>query len=161
MEHPKTGSSSTVSRLNMNLDMSVFMQGGKLENAEKKPQIENSQQQTQPKYGMGFEPRLHWWKASALTTASSSYCNVKCDYCITSYHIILQQSRIRIKSEPSKLPALHKICPFAKLSLCWFSVVRLRTSHTLLAMNIQDCTVIRQHFPCFCRALAILVVCQY
>ena len=43
----------TVSRLNWNLEMLVFVEGGKLEYPEKNPQSrDENQQQTQPTYGV-------------------------------------------------------------------------------------------------------------
>jgi len=62
------------SRWNWNLEMLVFMEGGKPESPEKNPRSKDeSQQQTQPTYdtGTGIEPGPHWWKASALSTVPS------------------------------------------------------------------------------------------
>ena len=62
------------SRWNWNLEMLVFMEGGKPESPEKNPRSKDkSQQQTQPTYdtGTGIEPGPHWWKASALSTEPS------------------------------------------------------------------------------------------
>ena len=53
-----------------NLDMLVFVEGGKLEYSEKNPKSKDkNQQQTQPTHGI--EPGPHCWEASALTTAPS------------------------------------------------------------------------------------------
>ena len=67
---------STVSRSNWNLEMLVFVEGGKPEYPEKNPRSrDENQQQTQPNPHMtlrpGIEPGPHWWEASALTTAPS------------------------------------------------------------------------------------------
>jgi len=61
------------SRWNWNLEMLVFMKGGKPANPEKNPWSKDESQQTQPTYdtGPGIEPGPRWWKGSALTTASS------------------------------------------------------------------------------------------
>ena len=62
---------STVSRSNWNLEMLVFVEGGKLEYPEKNTRSrDENQQQTQPTRP-GIEPGPHWWEASALTTAPS------------------------------------------------------------------------------------------
>ena len=54
MACPRSGSSSTVSRLNWNLEMLVFMEGGKPENSAKNLSEEGeNQQQTQPTYDTG------------------------------------------------------------------------------------------------------------
>ena len=46
---PRSGSSSTVSRSNWNLEVLIFVEGGKPENPEKNPQSKDeNQQQTQP-----------------------------------------------------------------------------------------------------------------
>ena len=71
---PSRGSSSTVSRSNWNLEVLVFVEGGKPENPEKNPR---SKARTKNKLNPlmtsspAFEPRPHWWEASALTTALS------------------------------------------------------------------------------------------
>ena len=60
---------SVRSRSNWNLEMLVFVEGGKPENPEKNPRSgDENQQQTQP---TGIKPGPHWWEASALTTAPS------------------------------------------------------------------------------------------
>ena len=72
MASPQSGFSSTDSR--SNLEMLVFVEGGKPENPEKNPlSKDENQQQTQPTYdiGTGNQTRPHWWEASALITASS------------------------------------------------------------------------------------------
>ena len=51
----------TVSRLNWNLEMLVFVVGGKLNNKLNPPMT------LRP----GIEPMPHWWEGSALTTAPS------------------------------------------------------------------------------------------
>ena len=52
MAHPQSGYSSTVSRSNWNLEMLVFVEGGKPEYLENNPQSrDENQQQTQPTYG--------------------------------------------------------------------------------------------------------------
>jgi len=55
---PRGGSSSTVSRSNWNLEVLVFVEGGKQEYPEKNPRsrVEN-QQQTQPTYDAGYRNR--------------------------------------------------------------------------------------------------------
>ena len=46
---PQSGSSSTVSRSNWNLEVLIFVEGGKPENPEKNSQSKDeNQQQTQP-----------------------------------------------------------------------------------------------------------------
>ena len=63
MAHPRSGYSSTVSRSSWNLEMLVFVEGGKPENPEKNPRSrDENQQQTQPTYnaesGNGTWPTL-------------------------------------------------------------------------------------------------------
>ena len=55
---PRGGSLSTVSRSNWNLEVLVFVEGGKAEYPEKNPRsrVEN-QQQTQPTYDAGYRNR--------------------------------------------------------------------------------------------------------
>ena len=56
MASPRSGSSSTGSR--SNLEMLVFVEGGKPENPEKNPRSKDeNQQQTQPTYDTGTENR--------------------------------------------------------------------------------------------------------
>ena len=65
---------STVSRSNWNLEMLVFVEGGKPEYPEKNPRSRDEyQQQTQPTYDAetGNRTRVNWWEASALITAPS------------------------------------------------------------------------------------------
>ena len=51
MAFPRSGSSSTVSRSNWNLEVLIFVEGGKPDNPEKKPRSKGeNQQQTQPTY---------------------------------------------------------------------------------------------------------------
>ena len=51
---PQSGSSSTVPRSNWNLEVLVFVEGGKPENPEKNPRSKDeNQQQTQPTYDAG------------------------------------------------------------------------------------------------------------
>ena len=53
MAHPQQGSLSTVLRVSWNLEMLVFVEGGKLETLEKNPRSKDeNQQQTQPTYGI-------------------------------------------------------------------------------------------------------------
>ena len=59
---------STVSRSNWNLEMLVFVEGGKPEYPGKKAS-EQGQEHMTPR--PGIEPRPHWWEANALTTAPS------------------------------------------------------------------------------------------
>ena len=68
MAFPRGGSSSTVSRSNSNLEVLIFVEGGKPENPEKNPRSKDeNQQQTQPTCDAGPQR----WEASALTTAPS------------------------------------------------------------------------------------------
>ena len=70
MAFPRSGSSSTVSKSRQNLEVFIFVEGGKPENPEKNPRSKNeNQQQIQPTYDA--DPGPHWWEASALTTAPS------------------------------------------------------------------------------------------
>ena len=63
--HPQSGYSFTASRLNWNLEMLVFVKGGKPDNPEKNPRSrDENQQQTQPTYGVNSGNRT--------TTAPSS-----------------------------------------------------------------------------------------
>ena len=65
---------STVSRSNWNLEMLVFVEGGKPEYPEKNPRCrDKNQQKLNPHMTPrpGIEPGPHWWEASALTTAPS------------------------------------------------------------------------------------------
>ena len=55
MEYPRSGSSSTVSRQNWNLEMLALVEGGKPENPAKNPwSREGNQKQTRPSYGINF-----------------------------------------------------------------------------------------------------------
>ena len=61
----------TVSRSNWNLEMLVFVEGGKPKYPENNPRSrDKNQQQTQPTYD-AESPGPHWWEASAFTTAPS------------------------------------------------------------------------------------------
>ena len=78
--HPQSGSSSTRFLIELefawNLEMLVFEEGGKLEYPEKNL-LEQRREPCHNKLNPcmastpGFEPRPHWWEASALTTAPS------------------------------------------------------------------------------------------
>ena len=57
-------------RWNWNLEMLVFMEGGKPENGAR-ARINNILNPHIMTLGPGIEPGTHWWKASALTTAPS------------------------------------------------------------------------------------------
>ena len=64
---------STVSRLNWNLEMLVFTEGGKLEYLEKNLGAGTRTNKLSPHMmpRPEIEPRPHWWEASALTTVPS------------------------------------------------------------------------------------------
>ena len=65
---------STVCRSNWNLEMLVFVEGGKPEYPEKNLRSrDENQEKTQPTYAprSGIEPGPHSWETSTLTTASS------------------------------------------------------------------------------------------
>ena len=72
---PLTNPWPSNSRSNMkNLEMLIFVEGGKRENPEKNPRSKDeNQQQTQPFMtpGPGFEPRPHWREVSTIITAPS------------------------------------------------------------------------------------------
>ena len=72
---PQSGSSFTASGSNWNLEMLVFVKGGKPESPEKKPSEQRHQQQTTNSthmtLGPGIKPGPHLWEASALTTTPS------------------------------------------------------------------------------------------
>ena len=54
MAFPLSGSSSSVSISNWNLEVLIFVEGGKAENPEKNPRSkEENQQETQPTYDTG------------------------------------------------------------------------------------------------------------
>ena len=51
--HPQSGYPATVSRSNWNLEMLVFVEGGKLEYLDKNPRSrDENQQETQPTYNV-------------------------------------------------------------------------------------------------------------
>ena len=72
MAFPRGGSSSTVSRSNWNLDVLIFVEGGKPEYPEKNPRsrVEN-QQQTQPTYDAGSRNRT---RATLMGGERSHHC---------------------------------------------------------------------------------------
>ena len=62
------------SRSNWNLEMLVFMEGGKPEFPEKTLRARtrtNNKLNPHMTPGPGIEPEPHWWKENALTTAPS------------------------------------------------------------------------------------------
>ena len=59
---------STISSSNWNLEMLVFVEGGKPWEQGREPTT-NSTHKLTP--SPGIEPGPHWWEASALTTVSS------------------------------------------------------------------------------------------
>ena len=71
---PRGGSSSTVSRSNWNLEVLVFVEGGKPEYPEKNPRsrVEN-QQQTQPTYDTGYRNRT---RATLVGGEHSHHCAI-------------------------------------------------------------------------------------
>ena len=72
MTFPQSGSSSTVPKSNLNLEVLVFVEGGKPESPEKNPRSKgenNNKLNPHMTPGPGIEPGTHWWEASALTTA--------------------------------------------------------------------------------------------
>ena len=74
MAFSQSGYSSTVSRSNYNLEVLIFVEGGKPENpAKNPPNKDENQQQTQPTCdaGSGNLTRPQRWEVSALTTAPS------------------------------------------------------------------------------------------
>ena len=72
--HPKNWFFVCPYSLNWNLEMLVFEERRKPEYPENISRSNGeSQQHTQPTYGIdGFEPKPHWWDASALTTSPRS-----------------------------------------------------------------------------------------
>ena len=72
MAFPRGGSSSTDSRSNWNLEVLIFVEGGKPENLEKNPRSRariNHKLNPHVTPGPGIEPGPQWWEASSLTTA--------------------------------------------------------------------------------------------
>jgi len=70
----QSGSSSTVSKSNWNLEALIFVKGGKPENPEKNPGARtrtNNKLNPHMTLGPRIEPGPHWWEASALSTAPS------------------------------------------------------------------------------------------
>ena len=68
MAFPRGGSSSTASRSNWNLEMLVFVEGGKPENPEKNPQSKartNNKLSLHMTPGPRIEPETQKWEASA------------------------------------------------------------------------------------------------
>ena len=62
MAFPRGGSSSTVSRSNWNLEMMIFVEGGKPENPEKNPRSKartNNKLNPHMTPGPGIEPETH------------------------------------------------------------------------------------------------------
>ena len=93
---------STVSRSNWNLEMFVFVEGGKPEYPEKNPRSrEENQQQTQPNPHMTLRPGIelgpHWWEASALTTAPSLLPHIPYTFYIPYCRTNLQKFSIRFQ----------------------------------------------------------------
>jgi len=77
------------SRWNWNLEMLVFMEGGKPENPEKTLGARtrtNNKLNPHMTPGPGMEPGPHWWKASALTAASNYFFTFLIDYAATVPH---------------------------------------------------------------------------
>ena len=71
---PRGGSSSTVSRSNLNSVVLNFVEGGKPENPEKNPRNKNeNQQQTQPKCDAGSGNRT---RATAVGGERSHHCAI-------------------------------------------------------------------------------------
>ena len=75
MAHPQSGYSSTVSRSKWNLEMLVFVEGGKSEDPEKNPpsRDENQQQQTQPIYDAESGNRI---RATLVGGECSHHCAI-------------------------------------------------------------------------------------
>ena len=72
--HPLIGYPFTASRLNRNLEMLVFVEGGKLEYPEKNPRSrDENQQQTQPTYDV--ESRNRTW-ATLVGGKYSHHCAI-------------------------------------------------------------------------------------
>ena len=75
---------STVSRSNWNLEMLVFVEGGKPEYPEENPRSRDDKLNPHMTPRPGIEPGPHWWKASALnhclikngTVRWSTQCNL-------------------------------------------------------------------------------------
>ena len=71
---PRGGSSSTVSRSNWNLEVLIFVEGGKPENPEKNPRSrDKNQQQTQPTRDAGSENRT---RATVVGGECSHHCTI-------------------------------------------------------------------------------------
>ena len=72
--HPQSGYSSTVSRSNWNLEMLVFVEGGKPEYPEKNSRRrDENQQQTQPRYGFNSGNRT---RARLMGGECSHHCAI-------------------------------------------------------------------------------------
>ena len=69
---------SVCSRSNWNLEMLVFVEGGKPEYPQKNSQS-SDKNKLNPHMTLspGIEPRPHWWEASALTTVPSLLSGVE------------------------------------------------------------------------------------
>ena len=74
MAHPQSGYSSTFSRSNWNLEMLVFVEGGKPEYLEKNPRSrDENQQQTQPTYDAESGNRI---RATLVGGECSHHCAI-------------------------------------------------------------------------------------
>ena len=74
MAFPQSGSSSTVSRSNLNLKVLIFVEGGKPENPEINPQSKDeNQQQTQPTCDAGSGNRT---RATMMAGERSHHCAI-------------------------------------------------------------------------------------
>ena len=69
-----SSTSSTVSRSNWNLEVLIFVKGGKPENPEKNPRSKDeNQQQTQPTYNAGSKNRT---RATLVGSECSHHCAI-------------------------------------------------------------------------------------
>ena len=88
---------SPQSWLNWNLEMLVFVAGGKPQSI-----LEPTTNSTHIWHWVGIEPRPHWWEASVLTTTPSLLLKITCDwldgrvmYPLTKGNILVLFSRRR------------------------------------------------------------------
>ena len=130
---PRGGSSSTVSRSNQNLEVLIFVEGGKPENPEKNPRSrDENQQQTQPTCDAGSGNRTR-------ATAVGGGCSPHCAIPVSLYFYILPYSANSTHCNYKNYNFLTSVViSLKKLLFCTNSLAKLLSDSLLSDSSIRQ-----------------------
>ena len=161
MAFPRSGSSSTVSRSNHNLEVLIFVEGEKPENPQKNPlSKDENQQQTQPTSDAGFGNRT-WdtWVGGEC----SHHCTIPAPLiCQRSRVIICQRSRVIICQRSRVIICQRSrviICQRSRVIICQRSRVIICQRSRLIICQRSRVIICQRSRVIICQRSRV-IICQ-